>query len=421
MKKIDLKNFIIALIFSSAMFAQEKPFVANAFIQAGGASTSERSIVFINYRIPYNSIVFIKDAEGFSARFSVNIEARDSLNENLIYRARGGGKILELNYDQTLSKKNYAQGSIQIEVPPSTYRINSVLEDLNSSNQIFLGATTVRFHNSEIKNSFVIYSDQKFNGKDSIFKLLNFGDIVPYSSESYGLLLLSDSTVNKVEVEILDREEILYKREAVKLYNGGFDLITDDSGVYLVNSEPYGYFNYFLIDDLFCKLKEGDYILNVKIPGNENFTFKRNISIVWLNKPVSLLNDNIAVELLKYIASDEEIANIKRKPKSQRREAVIDYWKSKDPTEKTHFNEIMEEYYNRADYAFKNFSALGKYDGAFSDRGRIYILYGAPDNVDRIYSDNKRTLEVWGYEKSKLEFIFEDSAGAGVFRLKENK
>jgi GWxTD domain-containing protein len=63
-------------------------------------------------------------------------------------------------------------------------------------------------------------------------------------------------------------------------------------------------------------------------------------------------------------------------------EAWLDqYWKEKDPTPLTAQNEARDRFKARVQYANDHFSIEGVVKGMFSDRGRIYVRYGEPDEM----------------------------------------
>jgi hypothetical protein len=59
-------------------------------------------------------------------------------------------------------------------------------------------------------------------------------------------------------------------------------------------------------------------------------------------------------------------------------------------------------------------------NGWHTDRGRIYILYGEPDEVERFpNSDNVKPYEIWHYHQieSGVMFIFVDRTGSEDYTL----
>lgn len=65
-------------------------------------------------------------------------------------------------------------------------------------------------------------------------------------------------------------------------------------------------------------------------------------------------------------------------------EAFLDrYWARLDPTPTTAQNEERDRFYERVSYANDHFGTAGFEKGLFSDRGRIYVRYGEPDEIRR--------------------------------------
>ncbi len=94
------------------------------------------------------------------------------------------------------------------------------------------------------------------------------------------------------------------------------------------------------------------------------------------------------------------------------------FWKTKDPTPSTKINEFFIEYIKRAEYANEHFHEKNT-DGMKTDRGRIYIKYGPPDEVKHsVFPLNYREKEIWFYHRGKeLAFAFADIDGSGKMVL----
>ena len=84
---------------------------------------------------------------------------------------------------------------------------------------------------------------------------------------------------------------------------------------------------------------------------------------------------------MKYIINEREIDKNHKKVNKDKENYFYNLWKAMDPTPKTEFNELMDEYYRRVSYANENFE--GWKEGWETDRGMIYILFGPPDQVER--------------------------------------
>jgi GWxTD domain-containing protein len=79
---------------------------------------------------------------------------------------------------------------------------------------------------------------------------------------------------------------------------------------------------------------------------------------------------------------DQEDAFGRLSPGEQ--EAFLDgYWARRDPDPATAANEERQRFEERVAYADEHFGTKGMQKGMLSDRGRIYIRYGEPDEVRR--------------------------------------
>ena len=108
-----------------------------------------------------------------------------------------------------------------------------------------------------------------------------------------------------------------------------------------------------------------------------------------------------------YIITDEERAAFKQLSNDEERDNFIEaFWQRRDPTPDTEENEYKEEHYQRIAYANEHFAA--GVPGWKTDRGRIYIMYGKPDEIDSHPSGGtyERPMEEGGGETST--FPFED-------------
>ncbi len=82
-----------------------------------------------------------------------------------------------------------------------------------------------------------------------------------------------------------------------------------------------------------------------------------------------------------YIITDSERAAFKKLTTDDEREAFIeDFWERRNPNPGSPENEYKEEYYRRIAYANEHYAS--GIPGWKTDRGRIYIMYGPPDETD---------------------------------------
>ena len=106
-----------------------------------------------------------------------------------------------------------------------------------------------------------------------------------------------------------------------------------------------------------------------------------------------------------YIISDEERKAFRNLSNDEEREAFIEqFWLRRNPNPDSPENEFREEHYRRIAYANEHYAA-GK-PGWKTDRGHIYISFGAPDSIESHPSGGAytRPMDEGGGETSTFPF-----------------
>jgi GWxTD domain-containing protein len=146
----------------------------------------------------------------------------------------------------------------------------------------------------------------------------------------------------------------------------------------------------------------------------------------WLEKDVTYIITDDERKAFKKLATDDE-----------REKFIEEFWRRRDPDPDTDENEFKEEYYERIAYANEHFAS--GIPGWRSDRGRIWIMYGKPDerethpsggSYDRPSTEGGGStttypFETWFYRYlpgvgSGVEIEFVDPTGTGEYRIARN-
>lgn len=140
-------------------------------------------------------------------------------------------------------------------------------------------------------------------------------------------------------------------------------------------------------------------------------------------------------EDVTYIITDEERQAFKRFQTDEERDQFIEqFWLRRDPTPDTVENEFKEEHYRRIAYANERFAS--GIPGWKSDRGRIYITYGPPDEreehpsggtYERPIEEGGGTTSTYPFEQWRYRYLegigtdiiieFVDPTMTGEFRM----
>ncbi|HID32278.1 MAG TPA: GWxTD domain-containing protein [bacterium (Candidatus Stahlbacteria)] len=117
---------------------------------------------------------------------------------------------------------------------------------------------------------------------------------------------------------------------------------------------------------------------------------------------------------------DEKVDNLVKTllgKKEYERYRKLPLTKKKVYIEKFKKSEIYRNYQDRLDYVNEHYKS-GQKAGWMTDRGRIYIKYGPPDElVSRSFTEKIKPIQHWVYYGNGLHLIFMDIYGDGDYRL----
>ena len=166
-------------------------------------------------------------------------------------------------------------------------------------------------------------------------------------------------------------------------------------------------------------LTSGSYLLEAQFRVNGRVVAKRTFRFFLYG--FNLLSDEDyfdLVDALRYLNPESWEIEELRKAEPAERESLWDaFWKRRDPTPETERNELKDEFLRRVEYANTHFSSpLVK--GYKSDRGRVYIKLGPPDEREyHPFELEYPAYEIWYYYSLNLTLVFMDERGIGDYVL----
>ena len=135
---------------------------------------------------------------------------------------------------------------------------------------------------------------------------------------------------------------------------------------------------------------------------------------------------------LALIATDEELALFDILSPRGKSMMLDKFWVRRDPNPATPENEYEEEFWRRVDYVQTHYSDPIK-EGLKTDRGKVYILYGEPGEIeDHTAGQSLTSIEMstwdtkayvaWKYyfggpAGKRMLFVFVDDIGDGVYNI----
>lgn len=190
------------------------------------------------------------------------------------------------------------------------------------------------------------------------------------------------------------------------------------------------------------KFPSGSYTLNVNLFGENSLSGVASIKKFYVFNPgvedtfkvrggdYNVLSSEFGIFSLEecdahfarceYVATSEEIDQYESlEGVEAKREFLFNFWKLRDNIPETPINEVKEEYRERMDHVEARYKTFSK-DGYRTDRGRVYLIYGEPDEIELHPNDyDKKPHEIWYYHgiEGGVLFVFGDITGYADYEL----
>ena len=424
-----MKKLLLILLFSSTIFYSQpnrNPDRGVGFIrfqklfptvQVIPKSGSELSVSYL-YRIPYDFLVFERDANTFKASARMLVEVYK--DDELVRREIQDRKLSVTDFNLTQSKSLAVEGVIKFDLEADNYIIKGEFSDLQSEQVIRLAPEHVdgiEYKEKGIYNPVVIKLEHNTCNGKSLPLIINLGGSIPFSSQDYQMIIpVSDTTAKTISIELVNNDRNKIIKTISEAYITGISMIECNNKLFIDANNDNQTTKNFILRDFSQNLIEGILLANITI-GNDGESREFPISVKWVNKPLSLRNAEFAIEMLQYIEEEKVVSELLDFDSDEYPKELHNYWKKYDPTPETEYNELMEEFYSRIDYAAMEFRGITKNNGLSTDRGKIYIRYGQPDSIERSSNDLGYVVETWIYSSPRHKFVFVDQQGTGNFIL----
>jgi len=432
MRKIIL---ILQLVLISNLFGQ-KLTESNVFIDYSRFKYSSDSIYFELYYGISNKALKISENVN-----EAEIKVLISDQNNKVVGFRNFRIVNELDKQNSETEK-YLTGVLGFKIGPGEYSIKfDVTDYFDSTNTISItfpvkinSITTKNFALSDIQlcSNIIENSDNEasYFYKNTYETYPNpsnvYGEQLPilfYYIELYDLQKGNFTNNLKLISKIIDaqgRERYSKEKFIQRKYNsivevGAINITKYASGTYtlalylidslnnfgLVSSKKFFVFNPNIKEEIATKKSDADLL-------SSEFNVMTEEEL------------NLAFEQSKYIASSDEIKRWNSlKDIDSKRNFLFNFWKLRDPDPSTPENERKLEYFERVRKADEMFRGTRE-KGWRSDRGRVYIVYGEPSEIDRYPNEmDAYPYEIWSYNNIEggVIFVFGDITGTGQMIL----
>lgn len=347
-------------------------------------SGESAAVLELAYEIPRTSLAFTREGESFVARYRVVAQVSDRRG-NIAAGDVWEREVRAESYDGTIARDSVVEGAVRLTFGRGGVNGRAVFQDRMSE-----------------RRGWASFRVEVPSGR-LILRLLKSGK--EFSARKYGAGDTLEAEASSVVPLESCRFAVMADGRVVTGATAGF------------NEQRVARFAYPIADSAgVARLGGGSYELGVWAQkGRERLTARAGFRV---DVPFYLTDDawREKVERLVHIASPSEMARLRAVPRAEREQAWQDFWKPKDQTPTTERNEREEEYFERIAYAEEHF---GRGDRGYrSDRARVYVRYGQPDQVEsRPFELDSPAYETWHYFRLNRRFVFVDRFGAGEMRL----
>jgi GWxTD domain-containing protein len=349
---------------------------------------------------------FIKSDTVYKAHYQINIEVypANGNKEAALLTRDTTTTITEAKYSATIDPKTQHDHFFKATLPPMEYLFRIRLLDLNSKSSRI----------EELKKKVEKFSDQKLLLSDILIITKNNAEVITDKD------VLPPNRITMSDNIYLFTNII--SPEGINEFRFNADLVSKTSGRIFQVSETVP--RKSMITPIIMpldksKINRGDLELKLTISAGQQHAEKsKMLRFISSNDKASGAVVQDMVEPLTYIGYGDELNKIRQATGEDREQLFKTFWDKRDPTEGTPENELYDEFYRRVDFVNQNFTQ-SKIAGWRNDRGHVYIIYGAPDNIERSTpsSYDPGNYEIWYYTDLNKKFVFLDERGFGDYRL----
>jgi GWxTD domain-containing protein len=341
--------------------------------------------IVVHYKIPFSEISFFKKDSIYEAQYSsAIIIKRDNqqIGGNSVRR-----KIETDNYLKTISPNQFSVCSLKQKLSSGEYKI--------------------------IFNTWDLQSSKRWSWEKDISV-----------SEMAALDIGTINWIGGPSREITTKDTVKIKMRIYDTYRQGAYL-----EYYFRSAND---IIYFINDTLISGSKE--HVINIKHPANlfpeNHYKFivhlrdirgkeiqKRELDFEIQEPFFSSYRYLERVKQLVYIATSKEMEQLQNARVDKREEIWNEFWRKRDPTSGDEVNEFRDEYFSKVNYAQEHFST-GLTEGWKSDRGKIYIILGPPDYIERYpFEMERKAYQIWYYYNRGYRLVFVERYNLGEYEL----
>jgi GWxTD domain-containing protein len=359
---------------------------AVAFRHEGGDARVEFFI-----RIPYREIKFVPSSDHYEAKLRVTVELLGKGGRRAGYQQREAG-LQSTALDATVDSLMGEIYTVGIVAPRGKYHYKVTVEDMNVARRGLVYQMKNKKRQGEVQGD-VDMSDWLFQNPaisgiefawnvqdrtpETPFAKGNY-EVQPHPSAYYGLF----KDVLSAYYEIYDTPPSpggRAYRVRTMIFNSASDTLLESLDSLRVTEGTA--WPHTLYADV-TTLPAGHYRLRIDLlgDGGQPMTASQGeFDVLWdLDSWRSDASDWYDVAA-RTLLSQEQAYTFRQLSRGEKEAKLADLWRSVDPTPDTAENEARRDFQSRVAYANNHYTVYEK--GMFSDRGRVWIQFGEPDEI----------------------------------------
>jgi len=339
----------------------------------------------------------------YSARYQINIGVENQngisvLTEDKTY------SVSERSYAVTIDPKAQRVHHFEFQLPPDEYLFQLRLLDLNSTrSRSQERQKTVRlFERNKLEVSDVLFVTESDTGS------IKAENIIPsFRVPLQEKIFVYTEVISPEKTNTIKIESTLRPKDGKEGLNFSQDVTPKNeiTRVFLqINKES---------------MVRGENQLYLKVTGEgQSKAIRKDLRFVAGIQTFEGLPVNDMIGPLLYVTDGDDWKKLNNASDEERDSVFQAFWAKRDPSPGSPENELFNEFYKRVDLTNRNFGYSRK-NGWKTDRGRVFIVFGAPDRVERGTPSRytQGDYEVWYYDDLREKFVFFDEYGFGDFRL----
>jgi GWxTD domain-containing protein len=431
-------KILFVLLFASQLLGQN-PLRLNVDY-ASFKYDQTRNYVEIYYSFHHKQLELVKYEGGFKGGIVVQVLVKDTQRDTII-QGKAWKIPIEVEDTAKIDPTKNLIGATAFLVEPGKYQFIVIARDLNNLSRfdsvvvpaIINPIPTDKLWLSDVQLCSNVYPSEN---RTSIFYKNTF-EVIPNPSLLYGLglpVLYYYSEIYNVNAVGHDKYVVEWR-----VYNSLGNVVKSgrkiraktqasavvEVGTVNLSNLPTGTYRFVLVaidtvENKGVSSSKRFYIYNPNIVVADSFQAYGGYDMASEYAGMSEQELDKEFAIARYIATQEEVNRYKQlKGEEAKRKFLAEFWRKRDPDKTTPINELKVEYFKRVEYANQHFS-VGNKEGWRTDRGRVYIMYGPPDEYERHPSEvDSKPYEIWYYHNIEggVEFVFVDKSGFSDYIL----